>query len=122
MRLVLDEHLDRAIAVELRRRGHDVVAVTEDPELTGLEDHELLAWAAEAGRVLVTYDAADFKPLSEGRQVQGDPVAGVIFLSSKRYPQGDRSRGALIRDLAAALGAHPGQGALTGLWRWLGAD
>lgn len=120
MRLVLDEHLDNAIAVELRRRGHDVVAVTEDPHLHGIGDRELLAWAAEVGRVIVTYDARGFGPLVEERQVLGEPLTGVIFLSSKRYPQGQRSYGALMRDLARVLEQDPAADALSGSARWLG--
>lgn len=120
MRLVLDEHLDSAIAVELRRRGHDVVAVTEEPALKGLEDHELLTWAAEVGRVVVTYNVRHYKPLAEQRQLASDPFAGLIFLSSRRYPQGERGHGALVRDLASALDAQAAPDALRGLWRWLG--
>jgi hypothetical protein len=119
VRLVLDEHLDDAVAVELRRRGHDVVAVTEDPSLRGLADDDLLAWAADVGRVVVTYNARHFKPLSEGRQVRGEPFAGLIFLSTNRYPQGQR--GALIRDLASVMETYPSPQAFKGLWRWLGS-
>lgn len=122
MRLVLDEHLDSAIAVELRRRGHDAVAVTEDPGLRGLEDRELLAWAAEVGRALVTYDAEDFGPLSEERQVVGEPFAGLIFLSAKRYPQGPKGYGALVRDLAQVLEAYPTPAAFSGRSHWLGSE
>lgn len=122
MRLVLDEHLDSAIAVELRRRGHDVVAVTEDPGLRSLEDRELLVWAAEVGRAVVTYDAADFGPLSEERQVVGEPFAGLIFLSAKRYPQGPKGYGALVRDLALVMEEYPTPAAFSGRSRWLGSE
>lgn len=122
MRLVLDEHIDSAIAVQLRRRGYDVVAVTEKPDLTGLADSDLMAWAADAGRVLVTYDARGFAPLAEVRQVREEPFAGLIFISSKRYPQGPQSYGALVRDLARVLAAHSAPTALTGRSRWLGSD
>lgn len=120
MRLLLDEHLDSGAAAELRRRGHDVVAVTEEPSLRGVSDAQHLEWAARARRVIVTYDVADFAPLSEERQLQGEPFAGLIFVSSKRYPQGPRGRGALVRDLARALEAHPDPDALRGMSRWLG--
>ncbi len=122
MRLVLDEHIDSAIAVQLRRRGHDVVAVTEQPDLAGLADADLLAWATEVGRVLVTYDARGFAPLAELRQVRDEPFAGIIFVSSRRYPQGPQSYGALVRDLAGVLEASPAPAALSGRSRWLGSE
>ena len=122
MRLVLDEHLDRTMAVELRRRGHDVVAVTEDPSLEGLKDHEILKWATEQRRVIVTYDAAGFRPLVDAQLAIGEAVAGVIALSAKRYPQRPPSYGALLRDLARVLDEHPEPDALMGRWRWLGSE
>jgi len=122
VRLVLDEHLDRAIAVELRRRGADVIAVTEDASLVGLDDAELLAWAADAGRVIVTYDARGFAPLAEVREVRQEPFAGLIFLSARRYPQGEQSYGELVRDLARVLAANPAPEAFRDRSRWLGSD
>ena len=122
MRLVLDEQLDAAFAVELRRRGHDVIAVTEDVGLRGLDDGQLFAWAVAAGRAIVTYDAADFVPLSEEREAAGEPFPGVIFLSSKRYSQRPQSRGALVRDLARLMDAKPERDALEGRSVWLGSD
>lgn len=121
MRLVLDEHLDSAIAAELRGFGHDVVAVTEVADLTGATDQQLFVWATSAGRVVVTYDVSDFTRLAADRQVVGEAAAGLIFVSSTRYPQGRRSYGALIRDLRLALDAHPAPDALNGTSRWLGS-
>lgn len=119
MRLLLDEHLDSRVAVELRRRGHDVVAVTELLDVAGREDRDLLAWARDAGRVLVTYDVRGFAPLVAEHQVREEPLAGVIFLSSKRYPQGRQGHGPLVRDLASVLEANDD---LTGRARWLDSD
>lgn len=122
MRLVLDEHFDTAIALELRRRGHDVVAVTEDDDLRGLSDRDLLASAAEAGRVIVTYNVRHFGPLSEECQAAGEPFAGLIFLSWKRYAQGPQGYGVLIRDLDELMNARPARDALSGRSLWLGSE
>lgn len=122
MRLVLDEHLDVAVAVELRKRSHDVIAVTEDAALTGVKDRDLWEWAAEAHRVIVTRDMRGFSALAQEHQIVGDPFAGVIFLSSKRYPEGPGSSGSLIRDLARLLDGHPERDALSGRSIWLGSE
>jgi predicted nuclease of predicted toxin-antitoxin system len=122
MRLVLDEHLDKAIAVELRRRGYDVVAVTEDPALEGMKDQELYDWATQGRRVVATYDASGFRPLIDARSIGGEPAAGVILISPKRHPQGPQSYGAVIRDLARILDENPDPDALRGLLRWLGTE
>ena len=122
MRLALDEHLTVAIAVELRRRGHDVIAVTEDPALVGLKDRELFEWAARAGRAIVTRDIRGFGPLVEARQVADETFAGVVFLSSRRYPHGAHSNGALVRDLSRLAEEHAAPDALSGRAVWLGDD
>jgi predicted nuclease of predicted toxin-antitoxin system len=59
-RLLLDEMLSPDIAVRLRRRGHDAVAVSKLPELRSTPDDELLAHAADDGRVIVTMNVGDF--------------------------------------------------------------
>lgn len=118
MRLLLDEHLDPAIARHLRDRGHDVVSVTELAELVGLSDRALFAWAIGSARVVVSYDAADFGPLAEELQSVGDPFPGVVLLSPRRYPQGPRALGRLVRDLGALIEALPATD-LTGRTVWL---
>lgn len=122
MRLILDEHLSVDIAVELRRCGYDVVAVTEGPDLVGLEDRELFEWAIGAGRVVVTRDIRGFGPLAEEHQTADEAFPGVILLSSGRYPQQARSSGAIVRDLAELADAHPAPDALTGRVMWLGGQ
>ncbi|MGV3721668.1 MAG: DUF5615 family PIN-like protein [Actinomycetota bacterium] len=54
-----DENVNGAIVRGLRRRspGIDVVRV-QDVGLSGATDPEVLAWAAEEGRVVLTYDVA----------------------------------------------------------------
>ncbi|MBI4729660.1 MAG: DUF5615 family PIN-like protein [Acidobacteria bacterium] len=64
MRLLLDANLSaRRIGGPLRGEGHDVLALSEHPELEGLSDPEVLALAAEQARILVTRNSRDFAPL-----------------------------------------------------------
>ncbi len=48
--LLLDEMFSPDIAEELRRRGHDVIAVAADLRLRAMTDSELFALAVEQGR------------------------------------------------------------------------
>jgi predicted nuclease of predicted toxin-antitoxin system len=56
VKLFLDENLSPQHAAELRTEGHDAVAVFE-VGLSGATDEQVLRFAVENGRVLVTLDA-----------------------------------------------------------------
>lgn len=103
MRLLLDEQLDPALAVELRRRGHDVIAVVEDVALRGQSDADLLDIAATRGSVIATRNVRDFLPLLEEREHAAQPNAGMIAISTRQFPAGARGTGPLVRALAALL-------------------
>jgi hypothetical protein len=64
MRLLLDANLSgRRIARSLREDGHDILALSERPDLEGLSDPGVLALAASERRILVTRNSRDFAPL-----------------------------------------------------------
>jgi hypothetical protein len=91
------------IATRLRERGHDVVAVADDPQLRAMTDPELLAWAAEQGRRVVTENVRDFRPL-----VVDDPIGpGVLFTSSRTFPRTKRGIGRLIAAIDDWIAAAP---------------
>ena len=54
-----DEDIHRAVAVQLRLAHWDAIATPEVNRL-GESDESQLAWSAAEGRVLVTFNAADF--------------------------------------------------------------
>jgi predicted nuclease of predicted toxin-antitoxin system len=54
LKLLLDEMYAAAVAEQLRRRDHDVIAVAERADLRGSTDEDLLAWARIEDRALVT--------------------------------------------------------------------
>jgi hypothetical protein len=97
VRLVLDEMFAPVIAKQLRERNHDVVAVADDPQLRAMTDPELLAWAHEHQRRIVTENVRDFRPL-----VVDDPAGpGVLFTSSRTLPRDKRGVGRLVAALDA---------------------
>ena len=82
LRLLIDHDLDQDILRGLRRRVPDLDAVTaHEVGKSDAPDHELLAWAAEAGRVLVTHDRRTMPAHAARRLAAGDDFAGVIIVS-----------------------------------------
>ena len=116
-RLLLDEHFSPEIARQLRSRGHDVEAARERPELHGLADRELLAVATDERRALVTENVADFVELHRQSVLHGDPHAGIVFTSPRRFPRTRRGIGRMVRSLEKLIGEGPPD--LAGQTWWL---
>lgn len=117
LRLLLDEHFSPAIARQLRSRGNDVVAARERVELHGLDDRELLALATTERRAIVTENVADFAELHRQSVVRGDPHAGLVFTSPRRFPRTRRAIGRLVRGLDRLVAEGPND--LDGQTWWL---
>lgn len=117
MKALLDEQLSPQIAVVLRERGHDVVAVRDRAELTGRSDRIILDAAANEERAVITNNVKDFRPLAAERIARGGRHGGLILLPSSRV----RTRAAVERladAIATVLESHPG--GLASSERWVG--
>ena len=80
LRLLIDHDLDQDILRGLLRRVPDLDAVTAyEIGMSEAPDPELLAWAAAAGRVIVTHDRRTM-PAHARRLAAGDDIAGVIVV------------------------------------------
>ena len=78
LRLILDQNTERQLSEKLRKAGHDVERVVTVPELgEGAEDEEILSYAEQHDRIVVTYDS-DFTTVSP------DAHAGVFFIPDQR--------------------------------------
>ncbi|WP_420440689.1 DUF5615 family PIN-like protein [Candidatus Poriferisodalis sp.] len=92
MRLLLDEMHAPAVSVELRRLGHDVLAVKERGEWTALPDSKLLLAAASEDRALVVEhhphrpltQLGSMNPVIRLHQNRGDSHSGIGGLDLKR--------------------------------------
>jgi predicted nuclease of predicted toxin-antitoxin system len=102
--LLLDEMFSDSIARQLREQGHDVVSVVADSALISLPDEQILAYAAEAGRALVTANIKDFMPLDSQYRASGHAHAGLILVSTKTFPQDRSFTSAITKALGALLG------------------
>lgn len=82
----LDEQIPPALADALRNRGIDVTTAA-DAGLIGRDDSEHLAFATNAGRVVITQDV-DFLRL----HAEGTPHSGIAF-----WRQQSRNLGEVLR-------------------------
>ena len=119
MRLRLDEHYDTEIAKQLRRRGHDVSAVDERPELAGLDDRAVLARAVAERRAVVTENAKDFVALGREALLEGAAHHGLVLVSPRTFPRSKRSLGPLVAALDGLLATNTADEALVNQVRWL---
>lgn len=119
MRLLLDEMLSRSIAEGLRRRGHDAIALTEDPSWVSLGDAEVLDLARTERRALVTNNVADFRALHlQATEPSAAGHFGIIFLSSRRRRRKSDS-GRIINALEQTLADHAQDDALANSEAWI---
>ncbi len=105
MRLFLDAHLSgRRIALPLRQRGHDVRAADEERELDGVSDADLFNIARTEGRIIVTANVRDFRPIIVDWVGRGEHHPGCIFLSSAVRQE---HFGVIVTGLIQAFAARP---------------
>ncbi len=120
MRLLHDEHFSPLVARRLRNQlGHDVLAVTERPELLGLSDEALFEVARAERRALVTENAADFMTLVRTASASSSPHAGLIVTSHRAFPRSKDAIGSLVAALDTLLTAHRSDDALVDRVAWL---
>jgi hypothetical protein len=100
VRLLLDEMWPSEIAEQLRQRGHDVVAVTERPELRGQADSLVFAAAQAESRAVFTENISDYRPLAAYELQHGRSHRGLVFTSNRRFPRHEsRTMGRVVTAL-----------------------
>lgn len=119
MRLLLDEMISPSVAEALRRMGHDVVAVAERPEWCGRADSDLLSIARTEGRVIVTNNVRDFRPLAAEAIVRGGPGHAGLVLLPANVRLTRAATGRLVEALDAKLVELPGETSLGSGETWL---
>jgi hypothetical protein len=84
VRLLTDENFNGAILRGLVRRlpELDIIRV-QDVGLMNTDDPDILEWAANEGRILLTHDVATITMYAYNRVNQGLPMTGVVEVISK---------------------------------------
>ena len=101
---MLDAHVSgRRIGAALRERGHDVLAVDEQRDLDGALDEELMEIASAEGRILVTFDAADFPRICREWLEASQSHHGCAVVVGIRQSE----FGAIVRALESAFEQRP---------------
>lgn len=83
MRMLVDECVAKASAIRLRMLGHDVVRIGTDVRIP--EDADILAFATEERRVLITHDQ-DFGELVFVKRIRS-PHGIVLFRYEPPHPE-----------------------------------
>jgi predicted nuclease of predicted toxin-antitoxin system len=103
LKFMADEHIAKHLirGLLLREPTLDIIRM-QDVGLRTEDDHTLLAWAAQANRLLITYDTSTIPRAAYKRVGAGQVVPGVIVIRS------DMSIGRTIEDLLTlALASSP---------------
>ncbi len=97
LKLFLDENIWQGLTHALRQRGYDALHVY-DVQRDGMADESQLAFAAEQGRAVLTYDNQDFAQLAELWYEAGRDHAGIVLSQ-------ELERGELLRRVLNLLQA-----------------
>jgi len=82
LRLLIDQDLDHAILRGLLLRVPNLDVVTAyQVGLSDASDPELLAWAAQQERIIVTHDRSTMPYHAGSRIAEAEKVAGVVVVS-----------------------------------------
>lgn len=95
LKFYTDTHIAKAVAVQLRARGIDVVRC-EEVGLADAKDLTHLQYATEQGRSLITRDA-DFLRLHVRWQGENRRHGGIFFIQD--HLQGEKAIGVIVRTL-----------------------
>ncbi|HZU37097.1 MAG TPA: DUF5615 family PIN-like protein [Gemmataceae bacterium] len=98
VRLYLDRHIMRRLAVDLRGRGFDVLT-TEEAGKDTASDEEQLAFASAQSRAILTFNIRDFAPLHDAWHAAQRTHTGIIVSQQL----GSREYGMLLRRMLGLL-------------------
>jgi len=90
-----DKHIPKAVTDQLRNRGVDVLRC-EDVQMDSASDPELLVFASQENRALISFDK-DFSLRHNEWQQSGKHHAGIFHIAS--HLQGEKNIGKVVVEL-----------------------
>lgn len=114
MRVLLDEMWTPTIAIELRRRHFDVIAINERAHAgryAGIPDDEVFARAQEDSRALLTDNVPDYEKARLDWEAHGTAHHGLIYALDPPFNRhrGDAVIGQMVRALEHFLSSPEAQ-------------
>jgi hypothetical protein len=108
VRLLLDEMWTPTIALQLRNRGFDVIAISEPAHAgryAGISDDEVFARAQDDGCAIVTDNIADYEQARRDRESRGQAHHGLLYALNPPFNRhrGERVIGQMVNALAHFL-------------------
>jgi hypothetical protein len=102
VKLLLDEMYTASVAGALREQhGQDAISVRVRSDLRGRPDEDVFAAAQAEGRVVVTENVRDLRPIALEWEAEGRLHHGVVFTTNRRFPRArPRTVGRLVSALA----------------------
>jgi hypothetical protein len=84
VRWLADENFNNDIVRALLRRNPSLDLIrAQDVGLSGVSDPELLGWAANEGRIVLTHDVTTLTAYAYSRVSAGRPMPGAIEVSQR---------------------------------------
>ena len=84
LKVLADENFDGKLLNALKRRMPDLDMVrVQDVGLMETPDEEILAWAAQQGRLLLTHDVNTIPECAKTRIASGHPMPGVVLMKGQ---------------------------------------
>ncbi|HEY9786414.1 MAG TPA: DUF5615 family PIN-like protein [Candidatus Obscuribacterales bacterium] len=100
LKLLLDEDSqERILVAKLKKAGHDVVTAKEADLLARL-DSEVLAYAVDNGRIVLTRNCEDFCNEAASFKEKGQAHHGILLRYEKNDPKKDMSYDDIIKAIA----------------------
>jgi Domain of unknown function (DUF5615) len=120
VKLLVDQMWPAALAEQLRRRGHDVVAVIERADLVHAADDVVFEAARLEERAVFTENVSDYLPLATESLGRSEDSFGLALTSDRSYPRGHpRTLGRAVLALDRYLAERPESAALRNRINWL---
>ena len=83
--------MDEGLVLGLRSRGADVMTAQE-AKMLSRDDEDQLRWASDQGRLLYSFNKADYYRIHEAWTSSGREHAGIILAQQRLYTAGEQMR------------------------------